>query len=144
MKITKYYGPPGTGKTTTLISTVLKELESGVPITEIAYLTHTRAGAAEVRKRIGEQFSGQDPLELLWFRTIHSACCKMTGIGRKETISLTHYKMFGERYNYSVGNNGLDPDKDWDWALNIINLASAQMRSVDEILNIRFDSEINR
>lgn len=141
MEITKIYGPPGTGKTTMLISTVSNELRNGTPITEIAYLTHTRAAAAEVRKRIGEQFSDLTPEDLLWFRTIHSACCKMSGISGAETISHSQIKMFEDRYGYKMqGGNAqrrildqVELKSEWDKCLDVISLAVAQQRSVDDV-----------
>lgn len=137
MEITKIYGPPGTGKTTTLLSMLRKELESGIEIKDVAYLTHTRAGAEEVKKRIGEQFSGQMKKDLLWFRTIHSACCKVQGITAKETIGLYHRELFQERYGYQLdGRSTLDAahtELSWDAALEVRSYASATLRDIEDV-----------
>ena len=137
METTKIYGPPGTGKTTTLISTLGKELRSGTPITEVAYLTHTRAGADEVKSRIGEQFSDQMKKDLLWFRTIHSACCKLQGIGAAETIGYYHRDLFYERYGYKLdGRITLDMSHDtesWDKAIEAVSIAYATKTDLDEV-----------
>ena len=137
MEITKIFGPPGTGKTTTLISMLRKELENGTSIKDVAYLTHTRAGADEVKKRIGEQFSDQMKKDLLWFRTIHSACCKVQGITAKETIGPYHRELFEERYGYVLdGRSALDgnpSDLSWDAALEVRSYASATMRDIEDV-----------
>lgn len=134
MEIIKIYGPPGTGKTTTLISTVEKELQNGIAITEVAYLTHTRAGAEEVRKRIGELFYGLTAEDLLWFRTIHSACCKMSGISARETISRSQREMFEARYGYKLeGTDARDGLSGWDRALDVLSMATAQQRDAEEV-----------
>lgn len=137
MEITKIYGPPGTGKTTTLLSMLRKELEAGTKIKDVAYLTHTRAGADEVRKRIGEQFSDQMIKDLLWFRTIHSACCKVQGITARETIGPHHRRLFEERYGYKIdGGSPLDADHldlSWDAALEIRSFATATMQDMEDI-----------
>ncbi len=137
MEITKIFGPPGTGKTTTLISMLRKELENGISIKDVAYLTHTRAGADEVKKRIGEQFSDQMKKDLLWFRTIHSACCKVQGITAKETIGQYHRELFEERYGYVLdGRSALDAnysDLSWDAALEVRSYASATRRDIEDV-----------
>lgn len=137
MEITKIYGPPGTGKTTTLISMLGKILETGISIKDVAYLTHTRAGADEVKKRIGEQFSDQLKKDLLWFRTIHSACCKVQGITAKETIGPYHRELFEERYGYQLdGRSSLDAshaELSWDVALEVRSFASATMRDIEDV-----------
>jgi superfamily I DNA/RNA helicase len=137
MEITKVFGTPGTGKTTTLISMLGKELENGISISDVAYLTHTRAGAEEVKRRIGELFSDQMKKDLLWFRTIHSACCKVQGITARETIGQHHRDMFQERYGYSLdGGSALDAshsDLSWDVALDVVSYASATMREVEDV-----------
>jgi superfamily I DNA/RNA helicase len=135
MEITKIYGPPGTGKTTTLISIVEKLYQNGTPISDIAYLTHTRAGAHEVRKRIGEQFSDLTPEDLLWFRTIHSACCQMAGVTGRDTISTRQREMFYERYGYKLDE--YDPRTDygqnWNKCLEVISIATSEMRDIEEV-----------
>lgn len=137
MEITKIYGPPGTGKTTTLISMLRKELDSGTSIRDVAYLTHTRAGSEEVRKRIGDQFSDQMLKDLLWFRTIHSACCKIQGITSKETIGRYHRELFEERSGYPLdGGPALDASHDdltWDVALEVRAYASATKRPIEDV-----------
>lgn len=72
----KCYGPPGTGKTTTLISMLKQDLESGKQPIRVGFITHTKAACDEVKERVTEHLKlSKDDLK--WFRTIHSMCCGM-------------------------------------------------------------------
>lgn len=95
MKTIKIYGPPGTGKTTTLISTLKKLLQRGYKPSEIAYLSHTNAAISEVKDRILQQFgSTYSEKDFLWFRTMHSASCRLLNIGGADIWSLNDTKQF--------------------------------------------------
>lgn len=87
-EIIKLYGPPGTGKTTWLRDKVLKEMEAGVPLKRIAYLSFTTGAADVIRERV--KATDED---LKWFRTIHSACFALLGIGRESVMQGSDYRL---------------------------------------------------
>ena len=129
MKTMKIYGPPGTGKTTTLISTLGKLLERGYRPSEIAYLSHTRAAAVEARDRIAQQYDGYSLRDdFKWFRTIHSACCAVLGIGGNTIMSKTDLKQFSKETGFVVKGS-----MDLEMALD----ATDGERTHDIILNAR-------
>src|SRR6056300_1477795 len=105
MKTTKIYGPPGTGKTTYLIETLKKLLASGLYPTQVAYLSHTNAAAEEVKSRLHAlNASWNVSKDFPWFRTIHSACCRLTGINASEICTTATLKDFGQKYGYRFRN----------------------------------------
>jgi DNA helicase II / ATP-dependent DNA helicase PcrA len=106
-KIVKIFGPPGTGKTTELRRLVEYEVNKNkVPLSSIGYLSFTK-GAAEV---IRERMKAEDA-DVRWFRTIHSACMSLLGIGRDSVIGPADYREFGEWSGMIVKNYEFD---DWD------------------------------
>jgi superfamily I DNA/RNA helicase len=92
VKITKVYGPPGTGKTTWLIKRLEKEIAAGVPVSRIAYLTHTRAASEVVAAR-----SKGTKDEHRWFRTIHSACCRRFELSKENIVDATDHRAFTKK-----------------------------------------------
>lgn len=88
--VTLVFGPPGTGKTTALIETVSKHLLAGVPLDKIAYVSFTRRAASEARERISKKH-GISPVNLKWFRTLHSLAYKFLGIQRTEMMGPADY-----------------------------------------------------
>ena len=143
MKTMKIYGPPGTGKTTTLISTLGKLLERGYHPSEIAYLSHTRAAAVEARDRIAQQFDGYSLRDdFKWFRTIHSACCAVLGIGGNTILSKTDLKQFSKETGFIVKGSmdletaldATDGERTHDIILNARSKALHRKVSIEEIL----------
>jgi len=97
--VEKIYGPPGCGKTSTLIKHLKAEIKSGTPPSRIGYVSFTTAAANEVKQRIGSSPE--------WFRTIHSACCRLIGIGPNDIlgraeISRLEAEGFSVRRQFSV------------------------------------------
>ena len=52
MKKYKVIGPPGTGKTRSLLQTVQKYVDEGIPLKNIGYFAFTRKAANEARERL--------------------------------------------------------------------------------------------
>lgn len=72
-------GPPGTGKTTTLLNTVERYLDEGVPPDRIGFVTFTRKGAKEAIERACARFkleAGSFP----FFSTLHALCYRQLGL----------------------------------------------------------------
>lgn len=144
MRIIKIFGPPGTGKTTTLISTLKKELQDGIAAKDVAFLSHTVAAVEEAKSRTLAQFSELDLKEdLCWFRTMHSICFNLLGL-RLDTNSMmwVHYKEFSEITGYTVTGKTdteaiLEQDvleDTWDLVLTARSIASHRMCSIDDIM----------
>lgn len=140
MHITKIYGPPGTGKTTSLISTLMNELQAGVEPTRIAYLTFSRSASQEAKSRILTQFAGVvKEQELTWFRTIHSACFKQLGLGRHQLLGESKQEDFVERTGYQLRSDHdygelFFLDDDYTICLQAKALAAATNRPLPEII----------
>ncbi len=106
------FGPPGTGKTTRLLSLLQAELDRGVPVSQVAFLSFTRAARQEACARVCRQLGlGQD--DLPWFRTIHSAAFRLLGLKREHVLGPAHWRDFAGRYGYEL-TDGACSDEDDD------------------------------
>jgi len=147
MHITKIYGPPGTGKTTSLISTLMNELQGGVEPTRIAYLTFSRSASQEAKSRILTQFAGAvKEGELTWFRTIHSACFKQLGLGRHQLLGANKQEDFVERTGYNLRSDHdygelFFSDDDYTICLQAKALAAATNKPLPEVIKGMGDHE---
>jgi superfamily I DNA/RNA helicase len=143
MQTLKLVGPPGTGKTTRLIEIVNRELDAGVPIERIAYLTHTNAARDEALDRIEKQHPGVRS-KAKFFRTIHSAACFGAGITKSEIWGRRDYEGLAEATGY-ICRGSFDPedlidyeqgqDNTFDIVLHARSLASHRKVSLRETIN---------
>lgn len=141
MKTMKIFGPPGTGKTTTLIATLGKLLDRGYHPSEIAFLSHTKAAAEEARDRVSHAYSSKD---FIWFRTIHSACCKKLGISRSEIISSADIQRFSREHGWPCRGisdmaslmETVDQGVNYDAVLNARSLASHKKIPLIEAIHL--------
>lgn len=136
--ITKVYGPPGTGKTTWLIKKLEEEVAAGVPISRIAYLTHTRAASEVVAKRVGGSAK-----EHVWFRTIHSACCRRLDISKENIVDPLDHREFTKKTGLLIISERADEMTEFGgWyasdncgpILRAYDYARATGRSMDEVV----------
>jgi superfamily I DNA/RNA helicase len=123
--ITKAYGIPGGGKTTWLLARIAEEIAGGVPVREIADLTFSVAAKEVVKERLDLR-----ERDLLWFRTIHSAAMKATGIGRHDVIGWQHYEEFSKLTGMKITRD----DQDIEFAPNSYNIC---LRAVGLSANMR-------
>lgn len=134
MRIVKVFGPPGTGKTTWLCDKVRERVAAGVPLNKIGYLTFTTGAADVIRERLGAR-----PDDIPWFRTIHSTCMRLMGIGRDAVVINSDYRRFRELTGMDVRGDEFD---DWDVEKPLdftptkraMELASATCRDIHDVI----------
>jgi superfamily I DNA/RNA helicase len=138
VKITKVYGPPGTGKTTWLIKKLEAEIKSGVEISRIAFLTHTRAASEVVAQRVGGSKN-----EHRWFRTIHSACCRKFELSKESIVDpidhrnfmkLTGLRIISERDDDATEFGGWYAPDNFGPVLRAYDYARATGKSMEEVV----------
>lgn len=78
-QIEKLFGPPGTGKTSALLDILQRELQGGVPLDRIAFVSFTRAARQVAVERVGTVL-GATQAELPYFRTLHSIAYRALGL----------------------------------------------------------------
>lgn len=103
-----FRGLPGTGKTTTLLQVMERELESGVPIDEIAVTTYRKLMAEEFLDR-AEETVGEEPDDHL-IRTTHAICYRLLDL-ESEQVCDDHKRAkfcddFGVEFNPAVRRPG--------------------------------------
>lgn len=143
--VTKIYGPPGTGKTTRLLQIVEHEIKNnGVARENIAYLSHTRAANEVIVERLQDRglVGVNANRDVPWFRTIHSACARMVGVGVGAVLEpRLDYKKFFDEYKMRVTphetldafENFSDLTDDFNVALAAQSFAVNTMRDIDEV-----------
>lgn len=134
MKITKIFGPPGTGKTYKLRELVAVEVEGGVPLPRIGFVSFTTGAGEVIRDRMG---AAED--DVRWFRTIHSACMKLLGIGRESVITGADYKWFRELTGMEVRTDeyddwGEDKPVDFTPTKRAMELAAATQTDIFDVI----------
>ena len=86
-------GAPGCGKTTSLLDLLAQEIENGVPLYEIAFVSFTKKAVNEALKRTAERFN-LERSDLPFFKTIHALCYRELGIKQNELITSTNMEEF--------------------------------------------------
>ena len=81
--IHKIFGPPGTGKTRRLLQLMLQEIETVGDAQRIACVAITKAASLEIKGRIARQ-GDVKVKDLVWCRTMHSACYNLIGMTKAE------------------------------------------------------------
>ena len=98
----RIFGPPGTGKTTTLLDLVDKELSTGTPPSEIAFLAFTRKAASEARERACRRFGLDAKKDLPYFRTLHSLAFRLVGLTTDQLMGPEHYREIENRIGFDL------------------------------------------
>lgn len=125
-------GPPGTGKTTELLRLVASSLAEGVAPDRIGFIAFTRKAAREALERAKVQFN----LDFPYFRTIHSLCFRLLGVGRARLVDGPQLKEFAARMGVRFRANweeGIFADSDelGDQLMQIDQMARLRRVSVE-------------
>lgn len=131
-------GAPGCGKTTTLLDILDQEIQAGVPIQSIAFVSFTRKAVQEVIHRTCMKF-GFEKTDLANFKTIHSLCYRQLGIKQNEVISDGNMAEFSKVMQMPFSANTDDATglaagaSVGDEMLFYASLARVKCRSLEEI-----------
>lgn len=104
MTATAIYGPPGTGKTTELMALIAEFIEQGYRPGEIAFLSHTKAAAAEALSRLNLTRSDK-------VSTIHSQCYRLLGLSSTQTVDFRRLEEFSKLINVPIKNGSIESEE---------------------------------
>ncbi len=137
-------GPPGCGKTTTLLSLVEQELDSGTPPDKIGFVTFTTKGAKEATERACKKFK-MEASALPYFRTIHSLCYRALQVKNGDLLVGTAFFDFAKHADIDVTGRAWSDDgmlsrfKQGDRALFMENLSRIRQVSLRELYDVNPD-----
>ncbi len=123
MKAQAVYGPPGCGKTTELMSMIAGFIDMGYTATDIAFLSHTKAAAAEALTRLN--LTRSDLVS-----TIHSQCYRLLDLASAQLVGYTRLKAFADVIGVPIKNGSVDAEDEiqvGDEYLAIYNKARNRM-----------------
>jgi len=95
MKTNIIFGSPGTGKTTRLLE-ILDGLLKDYSPNEIAYVSYTKEGALQGKRRAMHRFSHKSK-DLPYFATLHSLAFKSLNLKVTDVINRRNYRKFSEK-----------------------------------------------
>lgn len=124
-------GPPGSGKTSTALKIIEREADSGVALSEIAYVSYTRIAIEDAARKFGSTD------EMPYFRTIHSLAYKEMGISREDVMRGFDWKTFGDIVGESITGQTSSTDLNFfgskgDNYLRIIDYSRNTMKTLEE------------
>jgi DNA helicase-2/ATP-dependent DNA helicase PcrA len=140
---TLFLGPPGCGKTTTLLDTVLMEMERGVPPDRIGFMTFTKRGVEEAVSRASLRFN-RPRNDFRYFNTLHSAAFRHLGLTSSQVFAGHKVDEFNTAHGYDVqGRVGSDDgvyssSQGDDLILFLENLSRITREPLDKIID-RYD-----
>lgn len=100
MRAHAVYGPPGCGKTTEMLNRVAATAKR-IPKNEIAFLSFTKAGAAEALKRLNLSRSEK-------ICTIHSMMFRLTGCTSPAVVDRFKLDVFGQKTGFKFKGQSND------------------------------------
>lgn len=127
MKALAIYGPPGTGKTTELMALIAQFIEDGYNPQKIAFVSHTKAAAAEALSRLNLARSDK-------VSTIHSQCYRLLQLGSSQLVNFRRLEEFSQLINVPIKNGEVESEEGievGDEYLGILN--KARNRMVDPV-----------
>ena len=119
MKTLAIYGPPGCGKTTKLMSMIAEFIDMGYKANDIAFLSHTKAAAAEALTRLNLTRSDK-------VSTIHSQCYQLLGLSSSQLVDFRRLNEFASLIGIPIKNGSVESEEGievGDEYLGILNRA---------------------
>ncbi len=127
MKALAIYGSPGCGKTTELMALIAQFIEDGYSPQSIAFVSHTKAAAAEALSRLNLTRSDK-------VSTIHSQCYRLLQLGSSQMVDFRRLEEFSQLINVPIKNGSVESEEGieiGDEYLGILN--KARNRMVDPV-----------
>lgn len=127
MELTTIFGPPGTGKTTRLVEIAEQELTS----TKVAYLSYSKAAAAEATSRL----TGD-----LRISTIHALAFNALGLNRQQVVDKKELKKFGNMIGVPFSGAEANTDEEQqegDEYMSVIQYARNTMIDINEAYELK-------
>ncbi len=118
------YGSPGCGKSTELMRRIADFVEQGYRPNEIAFMSHTKAAAAEALSRLNMAHSDK-------VSTIHSLCYRILGLSSQQLVDWSKLNDFSKLINIPIKNGSVDSEEGievGDEYLGILNKARNRLR----------------
>lgn len=104
MKAHAIYGPPGCGKTTKMMSLITLFLEQGWNPNQIAFVSHTKAAAAEALSRLNMTRSDK-------VSTIHSLAYRMLQLSSATIVDHRRLQEFSNLIGVPIKNGSVDSEE---------------------------------
>ncbi len=125
MRAHAVYGPPGCGKTTELMSMINEFMQMGYKASDIAFLSHTKAAAAEALTRLNLVRSDK-------VSTIHSQCYQLLGLSSSQLVDFRRLNEFAAAIGVPIKNGSVESEEGievGDEYLGILNRARNRLVS---------------
>lgn len=133
MKTYTIYGPPGTGKTTEMLNRVEKA-KSRYSVNEICYLSFTKAGAAEVLKRLNIPRSDR-------ICTIHSLMYRLNEISAQSVVDTFKLRKFGDKTGFTFKNQANDTGEEMGIGDKYLFILSKSFNRMSSKYNEYYESD---
>ena len=127
-------GGPGSGKTTRLLDIMDQELEAGVPVDRLAFVSFTRQAVNTARQRAMDRFN-LPRRRCKYFKTLHALAFYELGLTRSEVFANKHVTKLGEILGMEIHPYMKDTPfamSEGDKALFLENYARSTGRSLKE------------
>lgn len=132
MQVHALYGPPGTGKTTEMLRRVKATREQGVQAERIAFVSFTRAAAAEALSRLGLRRSDN-------VSTIHAMAFRSMAMRQAQVVDSMKLREFSVAMGIPIIGKSPEDDEeraDGDFYLDLLNYSRNTFSDPAEVYDV--------